>query len=187
MRQRLGTPAVAALLCLLAMTMTMTVTACGAAEDGVPPAARPSVSLWETADPSAKPSGDGTEPFDADRAVLRIKRLGFTADTDPATLKGLRGPLRAIHAHCTGSVDGHCVSVFFFHGNEYAGNDATGVRSSAITSQDGKTVTLSYPQFLRTDPQCCHSGGERAYRVRWKDGKVVFSPPLPEHPNDAGR
>ncbi|MFF9868871.1 LppP/LprE family lipoprotein [Streptomyces sp. NPDC013953] len=175
------TPAVAAVLCLL------TATACGASRDGARPAESPSVSLWGTADPSAEPSGEATEPFDADRAVLRIKRLGFTADTDPGILKSLRGPLRAIHAHCTGSVDGHCVSVFFFHGNEYAGNDATGVRSSAITSQDGRTVTLSYPQFLPTDPQCCHSGGERTYRARWKDGKVVFSPPLPENPNYADR
>lgn len=176
MRRPVGTPAVAAVICLLL------VTACGASDEAGP-ATSPSVSLWSTPGPSAvKPSGDVMEPFDVGRAVLRIKRLGFTADTEPGTLKNLRGPLRAIHAHCTGSVDGRCVSVFFFHGNEYAGYDAAPYHASTIKSQDGETVTLSYPVYLPTDPQCCHSGGEREYRARWEGGKVVFSPPLPENP-----
>ncbi|MDL5199100.1 LppP/LprE family lipoprotein [Streptomyces sp. ALI-76-A] len=171
-------PATAAVLCLTL------VTACGASEDKAQPESSPSVSLWGTAGPPAgKPPKGGTEPFDADRAVLRIKRLGYTADTKAGTLKNLRGPFRAIHAHCSGSVDGTCVSVFFFYGNEYAGYDVPAAAQSAIVSQDGETVTLSYPRYLPTDPQCCHSGGEREYRARWKDGKVVFSPPLPENPN----
>lgn len=177
MRRSIGTPAVATVLTL------MLVTACGASTDARPTAS-PSLSLWSTADPSAmKPSSDVREPFDVDRAVLRVKRLGYTVDTEPGTLKDLRGPLRAVHAHCTGSVDGHCVAVFFFHGNEYAGYDATGVAASTIESQDGQTVTLSYSVFLPTDPQCCHSGGEREYRARWEGRKVTFSPPLPENPN----
>lgn len=171
-------PAAAAVLCLTL------VTACGGPADKVQPESSPSVSLWGTTGPSAdKPSQVGREPFDVDRAVLRIKRLGYTADTKASTLKNLRGPLRAIHAHCTGSVDGKCVSVFFFYGNEYAGYDVTAAAQSTIKSQDGKTVTLSYPVYLPTDPQCCHSGGEREYQARWEDGKVIFSPPLPENPN----
>jgi hypothetical protein len=164
------------------------VTACGASADKAQPEANPSVSLWDTAGPSAgKPSKDGKDPFDVDRAVLRIKRLGYTADTKASTLEHLRGPLRAIHAHCTSSVDGTCVSVFFFYGNEYAGYDRTAAAQSTIKSQDGETVTLSYPVYLPTDPQCCHSGGEREYQARWEDGKVSFSPPLPENPNYQGK
>nr|WSW49697.1 LppP/LprE family lipoprotein [Streptomyces sp. NBC_01001] len=168
----------AAVLCLTL------VTACGASADKAQPAPSASVSLWGSAGPSAgKTSEDGTGSFDVDRAVLRIKRLGYTADTEAGTVQGLGGPLRAIHGRCTGSVDGTCVAVFFFYGNEYAGFDATGVAQSTIKSQDGKSVTLSYPVYLPSDPQCCHSGGERDYQARWEDGKVVFSPPLPEHPN----
>ncbi|MEU3491187.1 LppP/LprE family lipoprotein [Streptomyces massasporeus] len=177
MQRAMTFSAATAVLCLTL------VTACGASADKDQPESRPSVSLWDTAGPSAgKPSKDAKEPFDVDRAVLRIKRLGYTADTKASTLKNLRGPLRAIHAHCTGSIDGKCVSVFFFYDNEYAGYDRTAAQST-IKSQDGKTVTLSYPVYLPTDPQCCHSGGEREYQARWKDGKVSFSPPLPENPN----
>ncbi|GAA2769259.1 LppP/LprE family lipoprotein [Streptomyces indiaensis] len=178
MQRALTFSAAAAVLCLTL------VTACGASPDKDQPESHPSASLWDTAGPSAaNPSKDAKEPFDVDRAVLRIKRLGYTADTKASTLKNLRGPLRAIHAHCTSSVDGKCVSVFFFYGNEDAGYDRTAAAQSTIKSQDGKTVTLSYPIYLPTDPQCCHSGGEREYQARWKDGKVSFAPPLPENPN----
>ncbi|MFJ9868857.1 LppP/LprE family lipoprotein [Streptomyces sp. NPDC101165] len=176
MRRPAVTAAVAAALCLVP------VTACGSSGDQGRPDRSPSVSVWGTHG-AGQPSDDAKEPFDADRAVLRIKRLHYTADTSLATLKKLRGPLRAIHAYCTGTQDGHCVAVFFFHGNDYAGYDANGVNTSTIVRQDGTAVTLSYPVFLPTDPMCCHTGGEREYRARWQNGKVVFTPPLPENPN----
>lgn len=165
-------------LCLLL------VTACASAAEGGRPAASPSVSLWNPSAGRSPVARD--EPFDVDRAMLRVKRLGFTADTEPATLKNLRGPLRAIHGHCTNSADGTCVSVFFFVGNEYVGYDAAGIAQSTIESQDGTTVTLVYPVYTPTDPQCCASGGKRTYRARWEGGKVTFTPPLPENPNRPG-
>ncbi|MFF0204617.1 LppP/LprE family lipoprotein [Streptomyces sp. NPDC005017] len=180
MRRAVNSPAATAVLCLTL------VTGCGASTGTAPSESSPSVSLWGTSGPAAERSPkDRSEAFDVDRAVLRVKRLGYTADADAGTLKSLKGPLRAIHAHCTGGVDGKCVSVFFFYGNEYAGYDVPAAAQSTIKNQDGQTVTLSYPLYLPTDPQCCHSGGEAEYQVRWKDDKLVFSPPLPENPNYA--
>ncbi|MFI9237201.1 LppP/LprE family lipoprotein [Streptomyces sp. NPDC053079] len=175
MSRRVRAGAAAASLCLLL------VTACTSSSDGRRPAASPTISLWNPSAGQSPVARD--EPFDADRAMLRVKRLGFTPDIEPAVLKGLRGPLRAIHATCTNSADGTCVSVFFFVGNEYVGFDAAGIAQSTIEGQDGTTVTLSYPVYAPTDPQCCASGGKRTYRARWQGGKVAFTPPLPENPN----
>ncbi|MEV4439091.1 LppP/LprE family lipoprotein [Streptomyces sp. NPDC049577] len=177
MPRPVGIRAVAMGFCLLL------VTACGSSAAGGRPAASPSVLLWSPGAGGGSPSARGDEPFDLDRAVLRVKRLGYTVDDEPAALKKLRGPLRALHGHCTNSADGTCVSVFFFLGNEYAGYDAAGIAQSTIESQDGTTVTLSYPVYAPTDPQCCASGGTSRYRARWQDGKVTFTPPLPANPN----
>ncbi|MEU1310903.1 LppP/LprE family lipoprotein [Streptomyces cinnamoneus] len=177
MRARLAARLAALGACLL-------LTASCTAVNGTGSRPRPtrSGSLWN---PSAgQPAPPRTDtPFDVDAALLRIKRLGFTADDEPGVLRKLRGPFRAIHSHCTGSVDGHCVIVLFFHGNDYAGYDAHGTGSSSVVSQDGTTATISYPHFKPGDPMCCASGGTREYRARWTGGKVTFSPPLPGNPN----
>ncbi|MGW1197553.1 LppP/LprE family lipoprotein [Streptomyces sp. NPDC002536] len=176
-------PRVAARLAVVSACLLLTVS-CASSKDAPNP--KRSVALWS---PSAGQPSKGSAPdapFDVDAALLQIKRMGFTADSEPAELKALKGPLRAIHSHCTGTTDGHCVIVMFFHGNDYAGYDARGTGESTILSQDGTTVTLSYPVFKTTDPMCCASGGTREFRARWGSGKVVFTPPLPGNPNLAG-
>ncbi|MEU8584174.1 LppP/LprE family lipoprotein [Streptomyces abikoensis] len=178
MRSRVG--AVAA-MCLL---LVATATSCSSSGNpaGSPGPSR-SVVLWDPSAQRPSPSTAADGPFDAAAATLRIKRLGYTADDEPGVLKNLRGPFRAIHGTCTGSVDGRCVSVFFFQGNDYVGYDSPGVNESTIVKQDGRTVTISYPVFTTTDPMCCPSGGTREIRAAFKDGKVTFTPPLPGNPN----
>ncbi|MEV5238042.1 LppP/LprE family lipoprotein [Streptomyces cinnamoneus] len=177
MRSRLAARLAALGACLLLTASCTSVSGTG----GRPRPTGPG-SLWNPSAGQPSPSG-ANAPFDADAALRRIKRLGFTADDEPGVLRKLPGPLRAIHSHCTGSVDGHCVIVLFFHGNDYVGYDAHGTGNSSVVSQDGTTVTLSYPHFKPGDPMCCASGGTREYRARWTDGKVTFSPPLPGNPN----
>ncbi|MEU1782854.1 LppP/LprE family lipoprotein [Streptomyces abikoensis] len=178
MRSRVG--AVVALCLLLVATST----SCSSSKnpDGSPGPTR-SVTLWDPSAGRPSPSAAADGPFDAAAAAQRIKRLGYTPDDEPGVLKALRGPFRAVHGHCTGSVDGRCVSVFFFQGNAYVGYDSPGVNESTIVKQDGRTVTISYPVFTTTDPMCCPSGGTREVRAAFKDGKVTFTPPLPGNPN----
>ncbi|MEV5508144.1 LppP/LprE family lipoprotein [Streptomyces orinoci] len=176
-------PGVAARGATAAVCLLLT-TACISTGPGARPARSP--ALWNPSltRPSQPSAANG--PFDVDAALLRIQQSGYTTDTDPAQLKALKGPLRAIPSHCTGTTDGHCVMVHFFYGNNYAGYDAQGVGESSILSQDGTMVTLSYPVFKPTDPMCCASGGTREFRASWDGGKVVFSPPMTGNPNEAG-
>ncbi|MCC3773390.1 LppP/LprE family lipoprotein [Streptomyces sp. UNOB3_S3] len=180
MRSRVG--AVAA-MCLLLVAAS---TSCSSGNQVGSPGPTRSVTLWNPSAGRPSPSTAADGPFDVDAAMLRIKRLGYTADDEPSVLKALRGPFRALHGHCTGSVDGHCVSVFFFQGNDYVGYDNPGVTESTIVKQDGTTVTISYPVFTTSDPLCCPSGGKREIRAAFKGGKVAFTPPLPDNPNGPG-
>ncbi|MEU7167195.1 LppP/LprE family lipoprotein [Streptomyces morookaense] len=178
-------PRIAARLAAIGACLILTVS-CASSKDAAPNPTR-SVGLWSPSAAGQSPKGASPgAPFNVDAALAQIKRMGFTADTEPAELKTLKGPFRAIHSHCTGTTDGHCVIVMFFHDNDYVGYDARGTGESTILSQDGTTVALSYPVFKPTDPMCCASGGTREFRARWEGGKVAFTPPMPGNPNLAG-
>lgn len=125
----------------------------------------------------ARPAADQDE-LDAAAALRLIEAADYTPDVTADRLGALPGPLRAVKAMCTGSYDGNCAAVFFFHGNRFVGQ-ASGPGAMAIEAQDGRTVTLARPVFKDTDPNCCPSGGTARNRVRWSGGALAAAPSLP--------
>ncbi|MER6144888.1 LppP/LprE family lipoprotein [Streptomyces sparsogenes] len=126
---------------------------------------------------TARPAAD-QDKLDAAAALRLIESADYTPDVTADRLGALPGPLRAVKALCTGSYDGNCAAVFFFHGNRFVGQ-VSGPGAMAIEAQDGRTVTLARPVFKDSDPNCCPSGGTARNRVRWSGGALEAAPSLP--------
>lgn len=126
---------------------------------------------------TAQPAANQDE-LDAPAALRLMKNANFTPDVSADALGALPGPLRAVRGMCTGSYDGNCAAVFFFHGNRFVGQ-ASGPGAMAVEAQDGKTVTLARPIYNDSDPNCCPSGGTARYQVSWSDGALAVPPSLP--------
>ncbi|WP_055414031.1 MULTISPECIES: LppP/LprE family lipoprotein [Streptomyces] len=139
---------------------------------------KPPAALISSVGCTAQPA-HGQDKLDSAAALRMMKNENFTPDVTADVLGALPGPLRAVRAMCTGSYDGNCAAVFFFHGNRFVGQ-ASGPGAMAVETQDGKTVTLARPIFKDSDPNCCPSGGTARYQVRWSDGALAAAPSLPD-------
>ncbi|MDT0542499.1 LppP/LprE family lipoprotein [Streptomyces lonegramiae] len=117
------------------------------------------------------------DKLDAAAALRLMKNANYTPEITADELGALPGPLRAVRAMCTGSYDGNCAAVFFFHGNRFVGQ-ASGPGAMTIEAQDGRTVTLARPIFKDSDPSCCPSGGTARNQVRWSGGALASTPSL---------
>jgi hypothetical protein len=126
--------------------------------------------------PSAPPSGT----FDAAAAERLIDKMGYVV-APAINLAKVPGPLRGIAASCNDSATGRCREVFFFYGNRFAGvSEARGLDPFLfISSQDGKTVVVTYPTLAPGDPECCPSGPASTRRFAWDGNRVVETGPHP--------
>ncbi|NUS89013.1 MAG: hypothetical protein HOY75_41525 [Streptomyces sp.] len=138
---------------------------------------KPPAALISFVGCTAQPAAE-QDQLDATAALRLIENTSHTPDLTAEQLGSLPGPLRAVRGMCTGSYDGNCAAVFFFHGNRFVGQ-ASGPGGMAVEAQDGKTVTLARPIYKDSDPSCCPSGGTARYQVRWSDGALAVPPSLP--------
>jgi len=171
MRLRVAVVALASVIMLAPAGCTSKGAASGVAPSGGAGwSVRPSVPV---VDPSA--------PFDLNAALDVIRHQDYTPDVPD---KPLPGPLRAIRAICTGSINGRCMQVFFFNGQQLVGGIDAGLVE--VVSQNGTEVVLSFPQYRHGDPGCCPSGGEVRHTVRLGNGGTVADPPIPADSNNYG-
>ncbi|MGW1682075.1 LppP/LprE family lipoprotein [Saccharopolyspora sp. NPDC002376] len=155
----------AGLLSLLAVLLV----GCGQAPEPAPSPPAP-----VTSEPVA-------DSFDLAAAMAEIEADGFTP-TPPES--ELTGPVRAIHAMCTGSANGRCQAVFFFDGQRLAQKMEVGLVS--IVSQDGTAVRVEFPVYNADDPGCCPSGTPTQHTIRLADGQLQADPPVGFDPNRPG-
>ncbi|MDA3628677.1 LppP/LprE family lipoprotein [Saccharopolyspora oryzae] len=143
---------------------------CGQAPEPAPPAPT-----------TQAPSTKEAEEFDLAAAMAEIEADGFT----PTPPEGeLAGPVRAIHAMCTGSANGRCQAVFFFDGQRLAQKMEVGLVS--IVSQDGTAVRVEFPVYNADDPGCCPSGTPTRHTIRLVGGQLQADPPVGFDPNRPG-
>jgi LppP/LprE lipoprotein len=147
----------------------MLLAACGTPAPVPEPTVAPSVPGWSLAPSTSEPPAGSA--FDLDAALELIERSGFTPDV-PA--QPLTGPMRAIHAICTGSANGRCQQVFVFDGQRLAG-EIGGLTS--IVEQNGTEVVIEFAVYLPGDPGCCPSGQPQRRTYRLVDGQVREDPP----------
>ncbi|MEV5537510.1 LppP/LprE family lipoprotein [Saccharopolyspora shandongensis] len=154
---------------------------------GAPPAEEPNQAVppgpaapptQSTAQPQPAPQPD---PFDLTAALALIEGQGFTPDPPEGQLAG---PIRAIHAMCTGSANGRCQAVFFFDGQQLVHRVDVGLVN--ILSQDGKAVRVEFPVYAAGDPSCCPSGTPTQHTITVQNGQLDAQPPVGFEPNYPG-
>ena len=109
-----------------------------------------------------------------------LKRMGYDL-YGPTELPP--GPLRAFRGIWHEAGDGGVQNVFFYHGDHFAGvaHDPN-FRSAVISAQDGRSVTVKQYRYRTDDPNCCPSGGTRAYTFTWSGGRLVARAAGAAHP-----
>jgi hypothetical protein len=163
---------------LVAVLVVLAVAVGGCRSGKAQPHATPSAGPgWRIG--SAAPSIDPSAPFDLAAALDTIRHRDFTpaAPTTP-----LVGPLRAIKGTCTGSINGRCMEVFFFNGQQLVDSVHAGLVD--IVSQNGTEVVLSFPRYQHGDPGCCPTGEPTIHTVRLGGNGIVANPPIPSDPNN---
>jgi LppP/LprE lipoprotein len=167
------------LLAALASAALLVVRGCGSARarPAVAPSGGPgySVAPFTPATANADPSA----PFDLAAALEVIRHKDYTPNPPD---RPLAGPLRAIVGICTGSVNGRCMEVFFFNGQQLVDGIDAGL--VGIASQDGTQVVLELPQYQHGDPGCCPTGQPQRHTIRLRDGGIVADPPVPPDANN---
>ncbi|MEU6264256.1 LppP/LprE family lipoprotein [Saccharopolyspora shandongensis] len=149
---------------------------------GAPPSA-PADQLAPTASSTrttAQPA-PAPDPFDLAAALALIEGQGFTPDPPEGRLSG---PIRAIHAICTGSANGRCQAVFFFDGQQLVHRVDVGLVN--ILSQDGRAVRVEFPVYAAGDPSCCPSGTPTQHTITVQNGRLDAQPPVGFEPNYPG-
>lgn len=135
----------------------------------------------QTQTPAQTQSAPVADNFDLAAALALIEGQGFTPDQPEGQL---HGPIRAIHAMCTGSANGRCQAVFFFDGQQLVHRMDVGL--VRILSQDGKAVRVEFPVYASGDPGCCPSGTPTQHTITVQNGKLDAQPPVGFDPNYPG-
>jgi hypothetical protein len=74
--------------------------------------------------------------------------------------------------------------LFFFHAGRYVATQLEPRFGIGIVATEGGTVTVRYPHYQPTDPNCCPSLPDYVVRFRWSGTAVQPLDPLP--PADQG-
>ncbi|KAA5836092.1 LppP/LprE family lipoprotein [Saccharopolyspora hirsuta] len=149
---------------------------CGQSPAGEQPPPAPAPTQAPPAPPTQQ-----ADAFDLAAALAAIEADGFTPTPPGAELAG---PVRAIHAMCTGSANGRCQAVFFFDGQRLVHRMDVGM--VRILSQDGTAVRVEFPVYNADDPGCCPSGTPTQHTIRVRDGQLEADPPVGFDPNRPG-
>ncbi|SBT65773.1 LppP/LprE lipoprotein [Micromonospora sediminicola] len=160
-----------ALLLILALTSACT------RDESFPRAAPSGLDPgYRLSDPPPTPDPDAS--FDLEAALEVVRRSTYAPERPEGPLKG---PLRAIWATCTGSVNGRCQAVFFFYGQRLVDRiEGILVR---VVAQDGRAVQLELPRYRSGDAGCCPTGRSTRHTARIVAERVVVTPPIPADPN----
>jgi hypothetical protein len=121
-------------------------------------------------------------------AIATVKAQGYTAsdtsDYHPDQT------LRVLVATRTGSGDGYDQRAFFFLDSHYVGTDTSKPSAQVkVISQGDTEVTLAYPLYRSSDPECCPGGGQAQVRFQLNNGHLTPLDPIPpvEPPTGLGR
>ncbi len=90
---------------------------------------------------------------------------------------GQGGRVYAWIATCTGSGDGYCQKVFFFHDTTWLGTDTSKPSPAvmAIAGQASPTpgISVKYANYKASDPMCCPKGKPISIFYSWNGSKLT--------------
>ncbi len=143
----------------------------------------PSTTRTATEPEFAEHEKSGSETAGAAAAVVRSH--GYTPND--AAQYHANQTLGVLVGTRTGSADGYGQQAFFFIDGKYIGTDTKEPSAMVrVLAQTDTSVTLSYPLYRHSDPQCCPGGGQATVRFELNNGKLVPTGTIPPVSSSSG-